>query len=144
MRDRFMTFTGATGQAITASAASTDLIDLRSARQLAAGREIWIEVLLTVAMTDAGSDSTVTITVETDDNAAFSSPTTAVQTLAVYAAVSAAGTMRKIPLTIFATLERFVRLQFTVANGNLTTGTFDAYLALAPQEATKYASGYTF
>lgn len=142
MKDLFLTFSDA--QAITASAASTNVIDLRAARQMAPGQELWINVHCVVAMTDAGSDSTVTVTVDTDDNAAFSSPTSSVQTLAVFAAVSAAGTMRKAPLVVIPTPERFLRLTYTVANGNLTTGSFTAYLSLTPQEATLYPAGYTF
>ena len=129
-------------QAITASAASTSGLDLSAARQMAAGRQLWVVVQCTTAMTDGGSDSTVTVTVQSDSDSAFGSPTT-VQTLTAFAATSAAGTVVKAPLAIFGTAERYIRLYYTVANGNLSTGSFTAYLALDVQQADVYAKGYT-
>lgn len=124
-------------QAITASAGSTNVIDTYSAyTNIGKGEpSLYLNVTCDVAMTDAGSDSTVTVTVETDDNAAFSSATTAVQSLAVFAALSAAGTVRSVKLQPFTTLERYVRVYYTVANGNLTTGSFSAWLSPTPLSA---------
>jgi len=129
-------------QAITASAASTNLVDLMAVRNLGDGRPLWLIVTCTVPMTDASSDSTVAVTVETDDAAAFGSATTA-QTVGTFAATSAAGTRFQVRLSPFATAERFVRLQYTVANGNLTTGSFTAFLTTDPDRWTAYPDGLT-
>lgn len=129
-------------QAITASAASTNLIDFGSARDIAVGRELYVVIIVDTAFTDAGSDSTVTVTVETDDNAGFASATV-VQTIGTFAALSAAGSRKVARLQPDAGWERYVRLNYTVANGDLTTGALTAFLALDLQAFTAYPIGYT-
>lgn len=129
-------------QAITATAASDNLIDFGSARDIAVGRELYVVIIVDTAFTDAGSDSTVAVTIETDDNAAFSSATT-IQTIGTFAALSAAGTRLIARLQPEAGWEQYVRLQYTVANGNLTTGALTAFLALDIQAFTAYPIGYT-
>lgn len=129
-------------QAVTASAASTNLIDFGSARDIGVGRELYIVVVVDVAMTDAGSDSTVTVTLETDDNAAFSSAT-AVQTIGTFAATTAAGSRLVARLQPDAGWEQYVRAYYTVANGDLTTGSFTAFLTTDIQAWTAYPIGYT-
>lgn len=137
--DQFM-FSSA--QAVTASAASEDIVDLLAARNLGVGRTLYVVVKCVTAMTDASSNSTVAVTVETDTAAAFSSATTA-QTIGTFSAVSAAGTKFVVPLAQFTTAERYIRLYYTVANGDLTTGSFTAYLTDAPEQIVHYADGYT-
>lgn len=129
-------------QAITASAASTNIVDLMAARNLGDGRPLWLVVACVVTMTDAASDSTVAVTVETDDNSGFSSATTA-QTVGTFAATSAAGTRFQVRLQPFTTAERYLRLQYTVANGNLTTGSYTAFLTTDPDRWTAYQDGLT-
>lgn len=140
MYDKFNAFSEA--QAVTADAASTNLIDLKAARQMGAGRPLYVVVHCVTAMTDASSDSTCTVTVETDTAASFGSATTA-QTIGTFAALAAAGTVIIAPLMVFGTAEAFVRLKYTMANGNLSTGSFTAYLTLDPNIATLYAKNYT-
>ena len=60
-------------QAVTATAVSENLIDFGSARDIGVGRELYLLIVVTVVMTDASSDSTVAVTIETDDNEGFSS-----------------------------------------------------------------------
>lgn len=119
-------------QVITASANSTDIVDLGKtyADQLVEvgdGTPLYLQVGLEVAMTDAGSDSTVVATLETDDNTSFSSPTV-LMTLPTFAALSAAGTKKALALPPYVNFERYLRVVFTVAGGNLTTGTFNAQI----------------
>lgn len=111
--------------------ASLYVVDLNSVRNIGAGQPLYIESVLKQAMTDAGSDSTMTLTVETDDNDAFSSPTT-VQTIGTFPATSAAGTKLSVGLAITDAYERYLRVQYTVANGDLTTGKFSTYITLMP------------
>jgi hypothetical protein len=89
-------------------------------------------------MTDSGSDSTIAVSLETDDNSSFSSATT-VATLVTFAALGAIGTnyMGRLPIATTVPYERYVRLKYTTANGNLTTGSFTAGLT---KDLNKYAS----
>jgi hypothetical protein len=121
-------------QAITAAAASTNLIDLGANRNLGVGEDLYVHVNVDVAFTDASSDSTLTVTVETDDNEAFSSPTTA-QTIGTFPALSAIGAS----LQPDAIVERYMRLKYTPNNGSLSTGSVTAALVLGIQAYTSYA-----
>ena len=131
-------------QAVTAAAASTNLIDHQAARDLGVGEELYLVVHCVVAMTDAGSDSTLAVVLQTDDNVGFAS---ASQLMAVgtFPAVSAVGTrfVVKLPAIGDNAWERFTRLLFTPANGDLSTGSFDAFLTKNPQLDKAYPSGVT-
>lgn len=132
-------------QAITATAASTNIIDLGAVRNIGVGENLFLVILVTVAFTDAGSDSTVTAALQTDDNAAFSSAAT-VRTYDTLAALTAAGTRqmyRLDPLTSSGIYERYIRLNYTVANGNLTTGSISAFIAKDVQLNRHYTSGFS-
>lgn len=129
-------------QAITASAASTNLIDLGSARDIGVGQELYVVAVVDIGFTDAGSDSTVTVTLETDDNAAFTSAAT-VQTIGTFAALTAAGSRLVARLQPSAAWEQYVRAYYTVANGNLTTGSLTVFLTIDIQAWTAYPIGYT-
>ena len=122
------------------TAGSTNVVDLNDVRNIAAGQPVYVESLVRTAMTDAGSDSTMTLTVETDDNAAFNSPTS-LQTIGTFTATSAAGTKLSVALAITDSYQRYIRVKYTVANGNLTTGKFSTYLTLMPSVNTAYADG---
>lgn len=115
-------------QAITASAASTNLLDLKAARDIGAGEDITFVCLVTSAFTDGGSDSTLTVTIETDDNEAFASPKTA-QTVGTLAALSPAGAKLVAQLQIGVD-ERFVRAYYTVAGGSFTTAAVTSFMVL--------------
>lgn len=130
-------------QAITASAGSTHIIDHGIARDLGTGEDIYLVVLVDVAMTDGSSDSTVAVTLETDDDVAFGSPTLAAQTLGTFAALSAIGAIKYAKLQPGAINERYSRVYYTVANGNLTTGSFTAFLTKDIHKYVTYAKGYT-
>ena len=142
MIDRQLRF-ASSAQAVTASAASTDLIDTGAAQDWGPGKTLWFVSHCTVAMTDASSNSTVTVSLESDDAAAFSSATT-VATLPVFAALSAAGTVRVMQLPPMTTNERYLRAYYTVANGDLSTGSFDTYITETPPAiGDQYADNIT-
>jgi len=141
MQDANTRFSNA--QAITASAASTNTIDLGVGYNLGVGGELYIEVVVTTAFTDASSNSTITVTLETDDNTSFSSATT-LQTIGTFAALSAIGTRLTANVPYSPTLyERYIRLYYTAANGDLTTGAVTAYAHASPVDNVANASGYT-
>lgn len=129
-------------QAITASAVSTNIIDLGSARDIGVGRELYLVVLVDTAFTDAGSDSTVQVDIQTDDNAAFASATT-LKTVGTFAALSAVGSRLIERLNPDLAWEQYIRLNYTVANGNLTTGSLTAFLTVDVHAWTAYPIGYT-
>ena len=139
MYDNLNTF--GTDQAVTTTAASTDIVDLGAARDIGNGEPLELVILVTQSVTAAGA-ATVTFTLETDDNAAFSSPVVLANSGAIGKAALGAGTevLRvKVPLDA----ERYLRTNYTVATGPLTAGTFTAFLAHDRQASRAYASGFT-
>jgi len=152
--DKELLFTGtaaAPDQAITATAISTNVYDTgplatgNAGIDWGVGMPLEFSVLCIVAMTDAGSDSTVTVTVETDDNAALTSATV-IETFPVFAALAAIGARRRLTVNIGLAWERFIGLRFTVANGNLSTGSFRGWAAPLGHNSAlkKFAIGSNF
>ena len=127
-------------QAVTASAASTDYIDLGVLRDIGNGERPEILVLCTQDVTAAGA-ATVTVALQTDDNSSFSSPVNLVLSDAIPKASLVAGTEILRVAVPYGT-ERYVRLFFTVATGPLTAGKFTSGLVAQRQANVAYASGY--
>ena len=127
-------------QAVTASAASTDYIDLGVLRDIGNGERPEILVLCTQDVTAAGA-ATVTVALQTDDNSSFSSPVNLVLSDAIPKASLVAGTEILRVAVPYGT-ERYVRLFFTVATGPLTAGKFTSGLVAQRQANIAYASGY--
>jgi hypothetical protein len=138
--DRHLRFCNSLG--ITASAASTDLIDLGAERRIGTGRPLYMVCVVTVAFTDASSNSTVTVTLESDSTSAFGSAAT-VLTLPVFAALSAIGTRRIVAIPVDTATEQYLRAYFTVANGDLTTGSFTCFLTEDVEAFQSYADDIT-
>ena len=118
--------------------ASANLLDLAEARNLGVGENLYVVAVVKTAMTDAGSDSTMKLTLETDDNAAFSSATER-QTIGTFAALSAAGARLVARLAPEVINERYLRVKYTVANGDLTAGKFTVAIVKDLQAFTAYA-----
>jgi len=149
--DKFLEFSDA--QAVTATAISTNVVDLyplgnnqvtNLTRDIGTGENIYLVVNTITAATDTGSDATLVITLESDDNTSLSSPTVhyTSATLA-FATFSPANTnLVKIKLPA-GNYERYLGVRFTVANGPLTAGTFDAFLVKDAQSFTAYKSGFS-
>lgn len=131
-------------QAVTAAANSTNVYDLGVTRNIGAGEDLYIFTKVDVAMTDTGSDSTIAVTLVTDDNASLSSTAT-IQTLYTFPATSAVGTMyvTKLPTKTNVPYERYIAVAYTPANGNLTTGSFTTGIVSGKQFNQLFASGYT-
>ena len=139
MYDKLNTF--GTEQAVTTTAASTDIVDLGAARDTGNGEPLELVILVTETVTAAGA-ATVTFTLETDDNAGFSSTFVLASSGAMAKAALTAGTevLRvKVPLDA----ERYLRTNYTVATGPLTAGKFTAFLAHDRQASRAYAPGFT-
>lgn len=138
-------------QAVTATAISENVYDLQSEDQsnslqnVGAGEDLYLVVETKVAATDSGSDATLTVTLESDDDAALSSsPTVHFSTGAIaFADFSEAGTvLAKVRLPEHVDYQRYLGVRYTVASGPLTAGAFNAYLAKDVQNTKAYASGF--
>jgi hypothetical protein len=149
--DKFLEFSDA--QAVTATAISTNVVDLyplggkggtNTTRDLGTGEDVHLVVRTVTAATDVGSDATLTVTLESSAAEGLTSPTVHFSTGALaFADFAPAGTRVasvKIPAGEY---RRYVGVRFTVANGPLTAGTFDAFLVLGDQTSRAYAVGST-
>lgn len=122
-------------QAVTASAASTDVIDLGSARAIGvAGKPLDILVTVTEAALAAGAATVVFALEESADNSTY---TSLVSTTAIGKADLVIG--KQIPLRIPANQsKRYLRVYYTVATGPLTAGKFSAGVVEGIQANTSY------
>lgn len=119
-------------QALTATAASTNVIDLsptgtRPNTTTPLRRDIggWDNDLLVQVTQDFAGGTSVQVQIQTDDNAAFSSPTVVGQTAAIPVADLKAGYRFALGDFPVGTAERFVRLNYVVV-GTMTAGTITA------------------
>jgi len=71
-------------QALTVDAASTNIIDLGSDRDIGVGEEMKVALNFDVAM--GGTSPTLSVLVQTDDNSSFSSATTVLTSRSIAAA----------------------------------------------------------
>lgn len=136
-------------QAVTASAVSTNTIDLLQSRDLAGGNDLYAVFTVDVAATAAGA-ATVQFQIITSAAAALTSPTILVQTDAIGKAELTAGRRPiyiEIPASILAAQpigQRYLGVQYTVGTGPLTAGSFSASITDSKVEVGKnYPSGFT-
>lgn len=134
-------------QAVTAAADSTNSIDLSEARNVGEGKDLYVAVTVDVSMTDSGSDSTLDVFMY---GGATAGASTGKQLLFTIPAVTAAGAgpfyAKLSPDFVAATLAanyEFIMLHYVPNNGNLTTGSFTAYLTTDIAGFVAYAKGYT-
>ena len=110
-------------QALTATAASTNVIDLGSQRLIGPGDPLWWVIVARIGL--GGTSPTLVPSVETDDNSGFSSAATLVTYPQLAAAGFVTGTRIVIPMTF--TNEQYLRLKYTLG-GTTPTATVDAFL----------------
>lgn len=118
------------GQAITADAGSTNVVDIGAAgtafgHAAAVGRDIGIgtEIPIVLTVTEAFNTLTsLTVSVQTDDNAAFSSPKEVASKTYLLASLTL-GARLSFPAELpEGTDERYVRLYYDVNGSNPTLG----------------------
>lgn len=112
-------------QALTATAVSTNIIDLGADRDIGIGDPLAIVVVVKVALDRVTGDETYTVTVQADDNASFTSAITVVGPVSLLAYT--AGTKFIINLPPDKLTERYIRLNYTLG-GTTPTGTITAFL----------------
>lgn len=126
-------------QAVTASAASTDVIDTGVAnRAIGDDTDTYFVVAVSESVTAAGA-ATVTFAIqESADNVTF---TDALVTRAFGKAELVAG--RQITIPSPKGLARYVRAFYTVGTGPLTAGRFSTQFTLDYNRDVKYPRGYS-
>lgn len=113
-------------QAITVTAASTNIIDLSPiagglVRDIGPGKPIPVLVQVTEDF-DAAGAATLAVALQVDDNSSFSSPKTVATIAATALAGLKAGTQLNLDYIPRGTNERYMRLNYTVATGPMTAG----------------------
>lgn len=132
-------------QAVTASAVSTDTIDLSVARDIGEGEALYMNFAVTEAATAAGA-ATVTFQVIASDAANLGSPVVIGSSDAIPKASLVVGA--NIPVRISPQIgslgKRYLGANYVVATGPLTAGKFIADIVHGVQDGKKsYASGFT-
>jgi hypothetical protein len=144
-------------QAVTATAISTNVIDLVSlgigagtnigpntVLDIGNGEPIYLVVSTAVAVTDAGSDATLVITLESSASSALGSPTVHFTSATLpFASFATAGTQFVAVALPMDNYSRYLGVRYTVAAGPLTAGAFDAFLTTDVQRTRAYKSGFT-
>ena len=141
-----------TGQAITATAISANVLDLRATGTVGptlVDEAVELDDLWLIVQADQTADfaaagaATLTITLESDSVAGLSStPAVHYSTPAIAKATLVKGfeaVRAKLPS---ADYQRFVGLRYTVATGPFTAGALYAYLTPAPQRSKIYPIGF--
>lgn len=145
-------------QAVTSTAISSNVIDLQAALgggtniaggntllDIGQGEDVYLVVQTAVAITDTGSDATLTVTLESATDAGLTSGAVvhlATSALA-FAAYSAAGSQILVAKLPVADYKRYLGVRYTVAAGPFTAGAIDAFLTKDVQRAKVYKSAFT-
>ncbi|QHA83540.1 hypothetical protein E3Z27_18570 [Pseudomonas mediterranea] len=141
--DKLNTFSN--GQAVTATAASTDVIDLgplthgNTRRDIGAGEPIYLVVAALTAATAAGAATTNIQLQTSDDNSTW---VTLFDSGSLALAALTAGA-RPVQVAVPRGVRRYLRVNYVIGTGPLTAGSFFAGLVKDVQDNTKYASGFS-
>ena len=122
-----------------ASEASDQYINLGAARNIGAGRNLYVVAIVNVAL--AGGTS-MTLKLQSDDNTSFSSATDLQTVKAFLTSGSAAGETAIVRLAPITTPERYIRGYWT-ESGAVTAGTFTVFICDDVDMQRMYPNGYT-
>lgn len=111
-------------QALTATAVSTNVVDLGSDRDIGPGRSLYLVLSVDVAADGANGNETYAVALQSDDDAGFGSPS-ALVSRSFAAAELAKGSQPVIPLPLAN--ERYLRLSYTLG-GTSPSVTLSAWL----------------
>ncbi len=128
-------------QAVTAAAGSTEYIDqgVAGGNDLGTGEPLYIVVVVSTLLADAGSNTGTVVALEGDSTTSFTPDGT--RDLFTFAQAAAAGTVKYARLQPGGAPEayRYLRLKYTPAGANLTGGAFSAFLTHDIQKFVAYA-----
>lgn len=125
------------GQALTASAASDNIVDLGQDRDIGPGRTLYLVISVDAAADDANGNETYAVALETDSTAGFGSATMLVSR-AIAAGDLAQGSQHVIPVTL--TNERYLRVAYTLG-GTTPSVTLNAWLTDQEPQAWRALPG---
>jgi len=128
-------------QAVTATAPSTNVIDIAAARNIGAGEDLFLYIRVGAAATAAGA-ATVSFQVQTDSSPAMGTAVTVLDSGAIPKASLGSNTALKFKLPS-AAFKQYLALNYLVATGPLTAGDFSAWIATDVQDNATYAGGFT-
>lgn len=120
----------AVAQALTATGASTNVIDFSRDRNVGRGRDLYLVYQVDVAADGTTGDETYSVDLETDDNAAHSSAETLLTFTIARGAAAGTRVVHRIPNDN----QRYMRLNSTLA-GTTPTITYSAWLTDQPVES---------
>ena len=149
--DNFLRLSGsltagtATGQTITATANSTNVVDLSLARDVGEGEDLYVQFTVGTAFT-AGGSATLTPTIVVSAADSLTTPTTIATAGTIAVATLVAGYSFAVRLNpqIASLGLRYLGAIYTVATGPMTAGTITADIVTEIQDGKKfYASGFT-
>lgn len=130
-------------QALTGTAASTNLIDHLAAGHMGSGEPMALVLDVDVAADTASGNETYVVTLQTDDNSGFSSAAT-VATATIAGSALTAGSQHVLPIPPGVNVERYTRVNYTLG-GTTPSVTLTARLAPMSTIATpnEYPDGIT-
>ena len=140
-----LTAGSATGQAVTATANSTNVVDLSLARDVGEGEDLYVQFTVGTAFT-AGGSATLTPTIVVSAADSLTTPTTIATagTIAVATLVAGYSFVVRLNPQIASLGLRYLGAIYTVATGPMTAGTITADIVTDIQDGKKfYASGFT-
>lgn len=156
--DNFLRLSGsltagsATGQSVTVTANSTNVVDLSLARDIGEGEDLYVQFTVGTAFTAAGS-ATLTPTIVVSAADTLSTPTTigTSGTIAVASLIAGFTFVIRLNPQLFGSTTtvsslglRYLGAIYTVATGPMTAGTITADIVTEIQDGKKfYASGFT-
>lgn len=111
-------------QALTATAVSTNVIDLGADRNIGIGNPMAVVVQIDVALDGTTTDETYVVTVQSGSTA---TPTAVIATRTITYTEGVAGARFVIPLPADASADRYLRVNYTLG-GTTPTGTVTTFL----------------
>lgn len=132
-------------QAVTASAVSTNVIDLSEVREIGEGKQLYVTTVVTTALTDGGTNSGTLVSLQGGATAGTITGSQALYTIPQAAAVGSGPFFSYINPGLIASMPahfQFLQLTYAPQTANLTGGAFSSYIITDIQAFVAYKRGY--